>query len=199
VATHVLEWLMPDHFPEAGHNMGMASIDSGEAQPLLLPSEGIVSLLRLPFMLTYLFLLFRAWRSQLSPWKTLIGAMLGYMAYFFLSTGVHENHLFTAVVVALFLFASGQVSLEIPVILTIILNANLLLFYRLEGPKLHEGDRAFLKWLDPAVWVAVANVIAAFFILRAMLRLLPPRKESEAEPAAAPELSTAQSSNAPLA
>lgn len=173
VLTHVLEWLAPDKFPEAGHNMGMASLDSGEAQPLVLPSEGVVFLMRLPFMLTYLFLLFRVWRSELSPWKTLICAMLGYMAYFFLSTGVHENHLFTAVALALFLFASGQVSLEIPVILAAILNANLLMFYRLDGPKLHEGDRAFRHAFDPAVWVAAGNVIAAFCIVRAMLSLLP--------------------------
>jgi hypothetical protein len=178
VATHVIEWLMPDKFPEAGRNMGMASLDQGEAQPLLLPSEGVHILTRLPFMLMYLFLLFRVWRSGLSPWKTLLGAMLGYFSYFMLATGVHENHLFTAVVLAIFLFAHGQLRLEYPVLLALIINANLLMFYRLDGAKLHEGDRAFMRTLDPALLTAVANVITYFCIVWSLVKLLPAREKS---------------------
>lgn len=178
VATHLIEWLMPNKFPEAGRNMGMASLDQGEAQPLLLPSEGVHILTRLPFILMYLFLLFRVWRSGLSPWKTIMGAMLGYFSYFMLATGVHENHLFTAVVLAMFLFARGQLRLEYPVVLALIINANLLMFYRLDGAKLHEGDRAFVRTLDPALLTAAANVIAYFCIVWSVIKLLPAREKS---------------------
>jgi hypothetical protein len=83
---------------------------------------------------------------------------------------VHENHLFPAVVVALFLFAEGQLTLETPVILAIMLNVNLFMFYRLDGAKLHPGDRAFQGIVDAALLTAIVNIIATFFICRAMLR-----------------------------
>ena len=139
----------------------------------MLPSEGAQMLSRLPFVAAYLFCLYSVWRNPLSPVRTVMGCLMGYLCYFMLATGVHENHLFVGVLLALYLFATSHVSLEITASLALIMNANLMAFNSLEGYALR-CERALGQELDVAVLMAIANVMVSALIVWTLARQMRP-------------------------
>ncbi len=126
IISHIMEILNPDeHGP----------LKFGHAHPMNSPSALFTTLNRLPFLLSYGFLLFRAWRSPLSVLHTLGWCLLGFLSYFFLNTGVHENHLFIPLLIVFFLSASGVLSVDVTIAMAIMMNLNQTLFYGFEGQR----------------------------------------------------------------
>lgn len=96
------------------------------------PDLGIWSL-RLLFAAIYLPLAARALSRRGSAEDALTYALAGFAAYFMLAPSVHENHLFTAMVLALVLWARNP-SMSWPAIgIALFANLNLVVFYGLAG------------------------------------------------------------------
>jgi hypothetical protein len=114
---------------------------------------------RLLFWSTYLLALALFFRSEKTFSNLLIFAGLGYLCYFMFNTGVHENHLFLVAVLAVVLYWREATWRVNAVILLLMTNINLFLFYGVDGqlhfPRLFAG-------IDMALPLAVLNVL--FFV-----------------------------------
>ncbi len=146
-------------------------LTEGESTVLALPKSAIaVMCIRLPFYAGFLTLLWRAWRQQRQTFVTTIQyALAGYLTYFMFNTGVHENHLFVAVLLALYLSAISRAPIEFTVWLIVMLNLNLYLFYGGDGTTLHHitrirVPRTFFGHVDTTIIASVFNcAIYAFW------------------------------------
>jgi hypothetical protein len=119
-------------------------------------TETIVKLEKILFYASY-GMIFVAFALQTKTFKRLIVySMAGYMAYFILNTGVHENHLFLVCCLAWILaFVDSDCSLN-AISLSIAANANLVLFYGVFGQPL--PFPRVVAGVDITLWFAVANV-----------------------------------------
>ena len=168
--THFLEMGWPDRFGALQH---------GEAQILRYQSDLVQMLGRLPFVAAYLFCLHAVMKKPVSAGRTIRGALMGMLCYFTLATGVHENHIIVAVCLALYLFAIGDLNLEIPICLALIMNANLYVFDDLSGMG-YKYDRQFWGLVDIGLCMAITNVIVVGIIIVDLLGQL--RGDSEGPP-----------------
>lgn len=101
-------------------------------KPLDAPDHAVFSL-RLLFALVYLPLLVRGWSRRRSAEAALTYGLAGFVAYFMLAPSVHENHLFTAMVLAFVVWARDP-SMSWPAIgIALFANVNLMVFYGLAG------------------------------------------------------------------
>lgn len=101
-------------------------------QVMEVPDRAIWAL-RLLFAAIYLPLVVRALSRRGSAEDVLAHALAGFAAYFMLAPSVHENHLFTAMVLAFVLWARDP-SMSWPVIgIALFANINLVLFYGFSG------------------------------------------------------------------
>jgi hypothetical protein len=72
-------------------------------------------------------------------------ACLGFLTYFLLNLGVHENHFFVPMTLAFLLPCAGRAqSQPVVIFLAVMANVNLLLFYGLEGAKIFRGQNMLI-------------------------------------------------------
>lgn len=119
---------------------------------LLLGSRGL-------FLLAYGWLLYRFAREKTSFTTFLLYAMVGYYAYFVIATGVHENHLFVAVIVASLLYIYDVKTRAVALFVMLMNNINLILFNGLTGEGL---PHSLVLGLDMTILIALVNT--AFFL-----------------------------------
>jgi hypothetical protein len=124
------------------------------------PPATLVWLAKAVFATAYGFLVIAFWRSARTFADFLWYASVGALAYFTLNTGVHENHLFLAMVLA-FALCCVESSLALPMatLTTMAANINLLLFYGLDG------RTVFQTPLFDAVTVLFSALNTAFIAL----------------------------------
>ena len=89
-------------------------------------------------------------------------ALLGYLAYFTFNTSVHENHLFIAAVLSVILVWLNRERLSTMVILLLMSNINLLLFFGITGGGLG-FSRVIANTVDAALPLSIFNVV--FFLV----------------------------------
>ncbi|MDQ7250923.1 hypothetical protein [Dongia sedimenti] len=100
------------------------------------PVRLAMALSKAAFALCYCLLLRRYMHGTKAFSLTLLFATAGFLAYFALNTGVHENHLYVACVLAL-LLGHFVPQLRFPAAMVAALNwVNLVLFYGMAGPGL---------------------------------------------------------------
>jgi hypothetical protein len=115
------------------------------------------------FYATYALVLI-VFARQKKTFKRLIAySMLGYMSYCLFNTGVHENHLFLVPCLAWILVSLDPDYLVRCINLSIIANANLLLFYGLFGQPLPFAR--VIAGVDITLCFAVANLCLFFALL----------------------------------
>jgi len=121
---------------------------------------------KLLFAAFYLFALLRLWRGTRTFVVTLRWTLAAYLAYFAFNTGVHENHLFTAVILAAALASVGGAwEHGVFISVSLIANINLVLFYGLRGaPRLPPPLIGSLDWSVPLAGVAVTLVVVFFVV-----------------------------------
>jgi hypothetical protein len=153
VITHALHLFDPQQY---------GGLEDGEARYILMEGGTIKTFSRCLFWAAYsavtaLFLFRRKTFNNL-----IIYSLLGYLAYFTFNTGVHENHLFLAGVLSVVLCWLDRGHVYDMVVLTVMANLNLLLFYGVNGKGLGFPRVAFI---DVALPAAVFNVVyfAALF------------------------------------
>lgn len=121
----------------------------------------------LPFLLAkfifiagFCFVLFAFARTTFAQGKAnfeslLVFALAGYLLYFTLNTGVHENHLFLALLLAVLLTALNARYLSLTLYIALALNINMLLFYGFDG-RFH-FPRVIQNTFDPTLLFALLN------------------------------------------
>lgn len=151
------------------------------------PDHAIFAL-RLLFAAVYLPLVVRAWSRRGAAEAVLTCSLAGFAAYFVLAPSVHENHLFTAVVLAFVLWARKPSMSWATIGIALFANVNLVVFYGLTGaPPFPPGPRfALLSGALSAV--ATAAFCYALYKLSAGL----PARGSPAGSAGGPTATTAE-------
>ena len=151
IITHFLHVFDPNQF---------GGLINGTASYIITDSMRITLIPRLLFLITYLFALVIFFRREKTFTNLLIYAALGYFCYFTFNTGVHENHLFLLVILAIALFWLDENWRLDAVILLLINDINLFLFYGVDGNGM-PFNRVFAG-IDIALPMAMLNVL--FFI-----------------------------------
>lgn len=148
LVTYYLEVFRPDLY--GGLRDGMVQLIHVDLQ---LPW---VRLIRLAFVLFYLGALWRLFRRRESFGTALECALAGYLAYFMVNIGVHENHLFIATVLATAAPAFVPGTLARAVLINVMSNLNLMTFYGITGEPLGFSP---IVGVDVSVIFAAVNVV----------------------------------------
>jgi hypothetical protein len=153
IVTHVLHVFDPEGYGGLTH--GQASeIDMEDSQLLLMQA------CRWLFWVVYAAVMVVFLRRQRTFENLILGCLLGYLAYTNFNTNVHENHWFFAVVLAFVLYALNRAHLNLLIVLNVIANLNLFLFYGASGAAPRFGRVVFV---DVALAASVFNVL--YFLL----------------------------------
>ena len=153
IQTHLIRVFSPEAF--GGLAEGRADlIITGDTRYTLIP--------RLVFALFYLAGLGLFLRRREKTFAGMLTfALLGFLAYFTFNPGVHENHLFVpAILAAALAFWAPERRLEM-LIVALMFNINMYVFYGSSGPGL-EFDRVIFHQVDMALPLACINVL--FFL-----------------------------------
>ncbi len=123
----------------------------------------VIALPKLLFLTAYLALWLLSLKKSRHFHECLAAALLAFLAYFTFNTGVHENHLVPALLLAFLLFRENTRTWPLLLALALLANLNLFLFYGLTG----DGPPSLrLLGVDttlPAAALEVLLFLAAFF------------------------------------
>lgn len=152
ILTHWLHVFYPDQF---------GGLVQGQAKYIrtFLPQIRIGP--QLLFLLFYLGAFITFLRRNRTFEELVYFSLLGYLAYFTFNTGVHENHLFVAMILSILLFWLNNDHLLVMIVLILMTNINLLLFYGISGKGLG-FSRVILNFVDSALLFSIFNV--CFFL-----------------------------------
>jgi hypothetical protein len=105
----------------------------------------------------FIIVILRAMHSEKSFKNCITFSILGLVTYTIWNSGVHENHLFVAVILAfmLMLHEHTREHWVIVTILAVMLNVNMFVFYRVTGAQLQ----------SPVVGVDLSGVLAMLYAL----------------------------------
>ncbi|MCI0396263.1 MAG: hypothetical protein L0332_10655 [Chloroflexi bacterium] len=147
---------------------------------------------RLIFYPIYLLVLWLFWRREKSFPNLVLFSLLGYLAYFLFNTGVHENHLILVCVPAAVLLWLDRQHLGTFLIWSLAANANLFVFYGVDGQGL--PFNRVVGGIDLTVPLAIFNVLAFAALLVTAAKVTSPARDaapvpnlSEAEPDRIPQ------------
>ncbi len=162
VVTHVLHVLDPGRF---------GPLVGGEATPV--QCVRACGLVLLPFKAIFLLLYGTVWVAFVRTTRSFDGfafyALAGCLAYFIADHGVHENHLFLAVLLAAVCWAQDRTLGKLFLIWALAANLNLVLFQGFDG-RGFPGGRALL--VDAALPLSVlVTLLGAWHIAIALRRV----------------------------
>ncbi len=120
------------------------------------PGSPVALLSKLLFFAVYGGLLIRFFAAPKTYENLLRYSLLGYLAYFLLNTGVHENHLFPAILLTALLAALNQEYAALFVIWALVANLNPFVFYGIDGRAL--PFNRVIWGLDTSLLLSVLSV-----------------------------------------
>ena len=129
-----------------------------------------IRLFKAVFWIFYALCLYKATKAQ--EWTgTMLCAITAFFGYFYISPGVHENHLFTAAVIAILIYSTGnhRYLIFIPLAFAI----NLVVFYGLWGSRPPFPQNVLV---DSTLCFAVFN---GLYLLRLIAAIAPKQKPEE--------------------
>jgi hypothetical protein len=115
-----------------------------------------VQMVKLLFVLCYLGAFWRLIKFRSSFQAAIELSLVGYLAYFIFNTGVHENHLFLATILATAAAALSPDKRLRAVLIVAISNLNLITFYGLTGNGLASNP---VVWVDVTLLFSAVNVV----------------------------------------
>jgi hypothetical protein len=124
IVTYLLHVFDPSAF---------GGLAAGEATIIQTTDLRIVLLPKLMFLALYAIALGAFLKSRKTFENLILFALAGYLAYFMFNTGVHENHLFLAVILVGVLLCVNRNHWTTFVTWTLAHNINLVLFFNLDG------------------------------------------------------------------
>ena len=148
IVTHLLLVLDPRY----------GGLEEGRANWIRMPPPSLMVAARVVFLLAYAATLWAYLRRDKAFERLLKFGLLGFLCYFMLNAGVHENHLFLASVLAVLLVWLKPDEFWPALVIVLMSNINLLLFYGLNGSEL--GFKRVIEGrFDMALPIAIVNVI----------------------------------------
>jgi hypothetical protein len=124
IVTHMLHVFDPGTF---------GALSAGEATIIQTTDPRIVLLPKLIFFALYFIALAAFFKSQRTFENLVLYSLAGYLAYFMFNTGVHENHLFLAVILVGVLLCVNIAHTQTFATWAMAHNINLILFFNLDG------------------------------------------------------------------
>ncbi len=169
IITHFLHVFKPDAY---------GPLVNGQAVLIKDAPESIKLVPKLLFILVYVVTVVVFFLSEKTFRNLLLFSLLGYWAYFTLNTGVHENHLFIGIILAVLLFWIDKNHLSTMLLILLIGNVNLILFNGLDGIE-NQSSRVF-SGIDMALVFAIFNVLA--FSLFWVMHIFPIKTRKALDP-----------------
>lgn len=127
-------WVITHYIRLARPEMFGGLLPDGTAELIRLPpTHSLKFWMHAAFFAVYGMILLIYTRRTSSLQDLVLYSLLGYLAYFVLNTGVHENHLFYAAILSVVLFLIDCSYIYHAVICCLALNVNMVLFYGLTG------------------------------------------------------------------
>lgn len=153
IVTYVLHVFAPGTY---------GPLKNGVSEIIMTVPDGIALVSRGLFAVGYLAALYLAAKRENTFENLLVCSLLGFVAHFTFSLGVHENHLYVAAVLAFLLWLENRKRGVMAAFVMLFLNVNLFLFYGMEGlrPRVRTLGGVETTVLGAVVWVAFA---VAFF------------------------------------
>jgi hypothetical protein len=145
--TYLLHVFKPEEFGPLVN--GRADFISTTNPAIWLPS-------RILFVFAFLWSLKQFHRCEKSIENLLLFSLIGYLIYFAFNTGVHENHLFPAMLLGFLIYARNPRFVRNLVIISVIANLNMMLFYGINGAGLPFSR---IVVIDLSVALALLTVI----------------------------------------
>lgn len=156
-----LTWIMT-HFLHVFYPAQYGSLINGEATCIFVTSSTLALVPRIMFAGTYLITLIQFFRREKSFENFLLFSLLGYFAYFTFNVGVHENHLFIGMILAVALVYMNRKYLLLATMIVLICNINMFTFYGINGLGLG-FSRVIGHMIDIALLLSIFNVVIFFF------------------------------------
>jgi len=152
LVTYFLRLVQPDRY---------GAISNGAVYLITIdPSEGWVRTLKLVFLLFYLGALGKLFKMRRSFASAIDCSLAGYLSYFILNIGVHENHLFLATILATVGAALASDKRLRAVLVVALSNLNLIAFFGFIGSPLPFSR---VVGLDVTLIFAAVNVLLFLF------------------------------------
>jgi hypothetical protein len=150
----IMTYLLLSIYPET-----YGDFFNGHIRYLDITSLKIVLIPKLLFYLFYITAIFLFFKSEKTFKNMIFFSLLGYLSYFIFNTGVHENHLFLAAILAYVLVWIDKEYLYLLLYIVLMANFNLFLFYGISGTGIsrHIG-------FDISLLGAILNVVFFLFI-----------------------------------
>ncbi len=164
ILTHWLHVYRPEQFGGLVH---------GQADFIRTNSLSIVLVPRLLFWGTFATAILVYSRREKTFEHLMRWSLLGYLSYFMLNTGVHENHLIMAVLLSSVLFWMNAEYRWLLLWVTLAGNLNLLVFYGITGTG-PSFSRVIMGTVDCALILSTLNVVAFSGAFTASLRRAAP-------------------------
>jgi hypothetical protein len=164
ILTHWLRVYRPEQF---------GGLVNGQADFIRTNSLSIVLVPKLLFYGTFATALLVYSRREKTFEQLVRWSLLGYLSYFMLNTGVHENHLSIAVLLSSVLFWMNAERGWLLLWVTLASNLNLLLFYGVTGTG-PAFSRVIMGTVDLALILSILNVVAFSGAFTASLRRAAP-------------------------
>ena len=133
--------------------------------------------IRLIFWIIFGAVIVRAMRSEKTFENCLLFSVVGFVTYVIWASGVHENHLFVAVILAylLMLHERTREHWAIATILAVMLNINMFVFYGVTGTQLQSR----VVGVDVSVILAMLYAIAWLLLALYACGVWQPKKQGE--------------------
>jgi hypothetical protein len=140
---------------------------------VVVPSLRYLLPIKVMFAIVFGAVIVRMIQSDKSFQNCLLFSIIGFVSYLIWNTGVHENHWFSAVVVAfmLMLHTRTREHWAIVTILVVMANINLFVFYGITGTELESR----VLGLDLSIVLAILYAVAWLFLAMYAWQAAPPR------------------------
>jgi len=151
IMTYFLHVFYPDIF---------GPLKDGQSGFLITSSLKVLTIPKALFLIFYTGV-FLSFLKQNKTFENLIYySLIGYLAYFIFNTGVFENHLFLASILAVILFFLNKEHLMISIFIIIMSNLNLIIFFGTDGKGL-----SFSRVVGVDITLLLSLLNVAFFLL----------------------------------
>jgi len=148
------------------YTQGLISFAGADERYVRGASTLVIYASRLIFFGFYVMLLLKFWKAEKKFTDFLLFAMAGFYSYFILVSGVHENHLFIAAVLASILYIVDE-RYKVPALFVLLMNnINLLLFNGVAGGGLPFAP-VFI--IDMTIPLALINIGFYFYLVCLLL------------------------------
>lgn len=124
IMTYFLHVFFPDKF---------GYLINGEANYIMTTSLKLMLLPKLLFFISYATAFLAFFRKEKNFENLIYYSLIGFLAYFIFNTGVHENHLFIAAILAVILFFINREYVMASAFIIIMSNVNLIIFFGTDG------------------------------------------------------------------